>query len=74
MPKTWWSDCPKEEHHDCLIWNRKVKWMKDGYKWGFLTYVDYCNIKEFLGEELERIEEKYGGDDEGPHEEQLTLF
>jgi len=69
----WWSDCPKEEHNECRLLNKKIKWMKNGYSWGFITWVDYCNIRDLLEKEIDRIEEKYGDGSED-YEEQYTLF
>jgi len=69
----WWSDCPKEEHDALRLMNRKIKWMRNGYQWGLITYVDYCHIQEILGKELDEIEQRYETEPE-VYEEQLTLF
>ena len=73
MANKWWSECSKDEHYECLVWNRKVKWLKNGYEWGFISPAVYTKIKEALGRALDRIEERYGNYEE-PYEEQLTLF
>ena len=72
MPKMW-SECSKAEHDECRLFNRKIKWMKNGYEWGLITWVDYCHIQELLGKELDDIERKYESEPQY-YEEQYTLF